>query len=460
MISAILKSVSISRRALVAGAGVLSISIANADDAPQQAAPVDARQGTGAESWISGLALQAATYAVPIVAMYNLRDSTSVGPRAKVPPNEIWRIEDIATPTIAEQAGYVTPNVNVIYGFGFMDLGQQPIILSAPDSRGRYYMVEICDMWTNAFACAGGIATGYKGGTFALVGPGWQGELPPGVARIECPTRWIEIQPRVHVKNAADLAGAQNVLHAITVKGLAQYDGKPAPAVVAYNYEIPKINPKVAGSQMQFLDPLQFWEIFSAAMNENPPPASEIASVLPQFKYLGIELGKPWRRGSVQPQILQEMEVAAKGIGRMMMPLLPILGDTAKGWSIPPVNLGMPGADYPARAIVAVFGLTSNTPEEAIYYTSVSDDTGKPLTGAKRYTLTFKEPTPCIKAIPPGFWSITVYDSTTGFTIPNAINRYALGSDDELKRNTDGSFTLFVRRDNPGPDSESNWLPT
>jgi hypothetical protein len=120
----------------------------------------------------------------------------------------------------------------------------------------------------------------------------------------------------------------------------------------------------------------------------------------------------------------------------------------------------MPGADYPARAIVAVFGLTSNTPEEAIYYTSVSDDTGKPLTGAKRYTLTFKEPTPCIKAIPPGFWSITVYDSTTGFTIPNAITRYALGSDDELKRNADGSFTLFVRRDNPGPDSESNWLPT
>jgi hypothetical protein len=315
-------------------------------------------------------------------------------------------------------------------------------------------------MWTNAFPYVGGVGTGYKGGTFALVGPGWQGKLPPGVTHIDCPTRWIEVQPRVHLKNEPDLAGAQNVLRAITVKGLAQYDGKPAPAAVAYNYEIPKINPKVAGSQMQFLDPLQFWEIFSAAMNENPPPASEIASVLPQFTYLGIELGKPWRRGSVQPQILQEMETAAKGIGSMMMPLLPILGNTADGWNIPPANVGMPGADYPARAIVAVFGLTSNTPEEAIYYTSVSDNAGKPLTGANRYTLTFKEPTPCIKAIPPGFWSITVYDSTTGFTIPNSINRYALGSDDELKRNADGSFTLYVGRDNPGPDRESNWLPT
>jgi hypothetical protein len=166
----------------------------------------------------------------------------------------------------------------------------------------------------------------------------------------------------VHVKNANDLAGAQKVLRTITVKGLAQYNGGSAPAAVAYSYETPQINSKVASSQMQFLDPLQFWEIFSAAMNENPPPASEIESVLPQFKYLGIELGKSWRREGVQPQTLEQMRLAANTIGSMMMPLLPILGNTANGWNIPPANVGMPGADYPARAIIAVFGLTSNTP--------------------------------------------------------------------------------------------------
>jgi hypothetical protein len=143
-----------------------------------------------------------------------------------------------------------------------------------------------------------------------------------------------------------------------------------------------------------------------------------------------------------------------------MMPLLPILGITANGWNIPPANVGMPGADYPARALVAVFGLTSNTTKEAIYYTSVTDGAGAPLTGSKRYALTFKEPMQCIKAIAPGFWSVTVYDSATGFTVPNAIDRYTLGSDDELKRNPDGSFTLFVQRGSPGPDRESNWLPT
>ena len=55
------------------------------------------------------------------------------------------------------------------------------------------------------------------------------------------------------------------------------------------------MTPGVATSHMQFNDPLQFWSIFSNALNENPPPANEIAIVLPSFKYLGIELGKQWK---------------------------------------------------------------------------------------------------------------------------------------------------------------------
>jgi hypothetical protein len=433
----------LSRRALFVGASALSfgfatagpMAIAYAGEATSKAGSPDAARAVAAESWLSGLALQAATYAVPIVAMYNLRDTTCTGLSAKAPPNEIWRVSEIADPEVAEQLGYVTPNVNVIYGFGFIDLAQQPIVLKAPDSRGRYYMIQICDMWTNSFAYVGGLETGYEGGAYALVGPGWQGELPDGVKRIDCPTRWIEIQPRVHVKNAADLAAARDVLNAITIQGLAQYLGGLAPPATAYQYATPKIDPKVASSHMRFVDPLQFWEIFSTAMNENPPPVNEIESVLPQFAYLGIELGKPWRRESVQPQILDQMRSAAEGIGAMMMPLLPYLGRTANGWNIPPASVGAPRADYPARALVAVFGLASNTTKEAIYYTSVSDADGQPLTGANRYTLTFKDTTPCIEAVSPGFWSMTAYDSATGYTIPNAIRRdsiFSMASDAEI----------------------------
>jgi hypothetical protein len=416
-------------------------------------------QATPAQNWVRSLALQGATYGAPIVAMYNLRNTVAFGPNAKAHPNEIWRVEDTATPAIAQQLGYVTPNVNVIYGFGFMDLRQQPIILKAPNSQGRYYMVEIVDMWTNAFAYVGGKATGYKGGTVALVGPNWRGTLPAGVRRINCPTSWVEIQPRVHVKDHTDLAGAQAVLREITVEGLAQYEGKPAPPPAAYHYAVPEINPNVASSQMQFTDPAQFWEIFSAAMNENPPPADEIKTVLPQYQYLGIELGKQWKPTDVSPVILRQMKEAAAQIGPMLVASTPIVGNVSNGWVIAPANLGLAGSDYVSRAIVAVYGLTANTPAEAIYYPGSQDSQGHPLTGEKSYTITFKEPMPYVKPVPPGFWSLTMYDAITSYTVSNPINRYALGSDNSLRRNADGTFTIYVQHDNPGPDKESNWLP-
>ena len=66
-----------------------------------------------------------------------MRWSSSQGPSG-----DIWRMSEISTPKLSQEAGYVTPNVNTVYGFGFMDLGPEPIILTVPNSHGRYYMVE------------------------------------------------------------------------------------------------------------------------------------------------------------------------------------------------------------------------------------------------------------------------------------------------------------------------------
>lgn len=403
------------------GDGAPVIAEAATTAAPDDLSTARAAAVKGIEAWTSSLAVQAATYAAPMVAMYLLRDSTCMKPGAKARPNEIWRIENIATPEIAQQSGYVTPNVNVVYGFGFMDLGAEPVILSAPDLRGRYYMIEICDMWTNAFAYPAGGAAGYLGGTFALVGPGWQGELPPGVTRIDCPTRWIELQPRVFVRDQADLGAAEAVLGAINVTGLAAFRGGAPRAPAAYAYEAPRIAPGVASSQMLFDDPSQFWSIFSATMNENPPPRSEIDLVLPSLKYLGIELGRPWRPESVNPLVLSVMKQVAARITPLISANMPLIGRLANGWLLLPANVGRAGADYLSRAGVAIFGLTANVPEQAIYYSGTLDAGGAPLTGEKRYAITFTEPMSYLKSVAPGFWSLTMYDAATKLTAPNPI---------------------------------------
>ena len=52
-----------------------------------------------------------------------------------------------------------------------------------------------------------------------------------------------------------------------------------------------------------------------------------------------------------------------------------------------------------------------------------------------------------------------MYDGVTRYSAPNPINRYSLGSDDDTKKNADGSFTLYLQHEHPGLDKESNWLP-
>jgi len=404
------------------------------------------------------LSTQAAVYCAPTVAMYNLRYSVSFAATAKSKPGEIWRFAEIATPTVAQQTGYVSPNVNVLYGFGFVDLRREPAILTLPDSHGRYYMVEIVDMWTNSFAYPAGAANGYEGGKFALVGPGWHGTLPSGVRRIDAPTPWIEIQPRVFVKDRAHLAASKTVLDQITVQGLAEYEGRRAPATQSYSYVAPELDPKIASSRMPFKDPLQFWTICSASMNENPPPQAEVEAVLPQYKYLGLELGKQWTPQNVNQLMLQQMKIAASEIGEALADFAAIAGNK-RGWMLPPFNMAEFGADYLPRAMIAVDGLTGNTVREAAYYTGVADENGQLLTGTKKYTLTFGGDMTYLMSVAPGFWSVTMYETASGYTVPNPIDRYALGSTDNLKKNADGSFTLYIQHDDPGADKESNWLP-
>lgn len=416
-----------------------------------------ARRTQSMEALAYANAMDAGVWGSPLVVMYLLRANDALGPKAKAPPNAIWRMENIATPQLSEQAGYVTPNVNTIYGFGFLDLGPEPVILSVPDSKGRYYLVEIVDMWTNAFAYAGGVATGYKGGKFALVGPNWKGTLPADVRRVDSPTRWVMIQPRVHLLGQDDLPEARNVLEAITVQGLAQATGKPALKAPIYEYPVAELtDPKLPVSALALKDPLQFWELLATAMAENPPPEDQVKALLPLFKPLGLEAGKPWDRSRLDPNVLRGLERAIQELPAHLEYVRPPGVLFADGWFSSSPEVGDFKTNYLLRASAARNDLTVNVPREAVYLQTLVDSDGAELTGASRYTVTIKQPPPYLK---PGFWSLTMYDFKNNYTVPNPINRYCLGSDNPLKFNDDGSLTLYVQKEKPAADKEANWLP-
>jgi hypothetical protein len=74
---------------------------------------------------------------------------------------------------------------------------------------------------------------------------------------------------------------------------------------------------------------------------------------------------------------------------------------------------------------------------------SQSDESGKPLDGANKYTITFEK-----GAMPPvnAFWSITLYDSD-GFQVGNSLNRFAVSSWMPFKYNADGSLDLYLQNE-------------
>jgi hypothetical protein len=111
------------------------------------------------------------------------------------------------------------------------------------------------------------------------------------------------------------------------------------------------------------------------------------------------------------------------------------------------------------RASAASYGIYGNDAVEAMYPYTRTDATDETLDGSKHnYTITFPA-----GQLPPvnSFWSVTMYDGKSQLLIKNPINRYLINSAmlSGMKKNGDGSLTLYIQKDSPGADKESNWLP-
>jgi hypothetical protein len=58
------------------------------------------------------------------------------------------------------------------------------------------------------------------------------------------------------------------------------------------------------------------------------------------------------------------------------------------------------------------------------------------------------------------FWSLTMYDVPKFLLVSNSIDRYSIGDRTPgLQGAADGSLTLYLQHESPGPEKESNWLP-
>ncbi len=399
------------------------------------------------------IATEAYVYFYPLVTMdvtrKQLNNSDPKTGGIGGPPNTFDNIQ--AYPT-ADMRAVVRPNFDTLYSSAWLDLTSEPMIVSVPDTGGRYYLLPMLDMWTDVFASPGSRTTGTKAANFLVAPPGWNGSVPEGVTRINAPTPHVWIIGRTRTDGPADYASVHEVQKGYRITPLSGW-GKP-PVAVTQTID-PSVDVKTPPkAQVDTMAGDKFFAYAAELLKVNPPHITD-EPIIARMKRIGLEPGKSFDITKVDATPRKAIEDAPAQAQKLMAWKLPTLARVANNWSMNTDTMGVYGTYYLKRAIVAQAGLGANLPEDAIYPLSVGDENGKPLDGANKYTIRFAK-----DAVPPvdAFWSVTLYDNE-GFQVANAANRFAVSSWMPFKRDADGSLTLYIQNANPGSDHETNWLP-
>jgi len=409
-------------------------------------------KSTRTEPDATAIGVEAYLYFYPLVTMELTRRQLTNVVKAEginAPMNAFANIP--AFPT-ADMRAVVRPNFDTLYSSAWLDLTREPMIVSVPDTHGRYYLLPMLDMWTDVFASPGWRTTGTEAGDFAVTPPGFSGSLPAGVVRIDAPTPHVWIIGRTKTDGPPDYEAVHAIQAGFRITPLSQW-GKPVQAAVGHvdpGIDM-KTPPKVAVDSM----PAGKFFALAAEILKSQPPHITDQPILARMRRIGVEPGKGFDIDRIDPAIRPALETAPEEAQKLMAWKSSSLARVANGWSMNTDTMGVYGNYYLKRAMVAQLGLGANLPEDAIYPLNLADEEGKPLDGANAYVLRFEK-----GAAPPAnaFWSVTLYDDQ-GYQAPNSLNRFALSSWMPFKLSPDGSLDLHIQSESPGADREPNWLP-
>lgn len=396
-------------------------------------------------------------YGFPMVMAYGVMYEYAIDKDSgqyKAPFNQLFNESRVFTP---KDTAVVTPNSDTPYSFVWMDLRAEPMVLVVPEvEKERYYSVQLTSQYTFNFGYIGSRATGNGAGCYAIAGPNWKGETPAGIKKMfRSETEFAAAIYRTQLFNPADMENVKKIQAGYKAMPLSQFLNQPAPAP-ASEIKWPKIDKKLAEADpfgyLNFL--LQFAPPTGPAAVEKPLRA--------RFAKIGIEAGKPFPINTLTAEQRVELEKGVKSGIEKVKQQVEELGKSENGWRVATTGFGDRAAmngDWTLRAAAAMAGIFGNDAAEALYPLAKVDGDGQPLDGSKHnYTLTFPA-----GQLPPvnAFWSVTMYDGKTQLLIENPIDRYLINSPmlPELKKNPDGSLTLYIQKDSPGKDEESNWLP-
>jgi hypothetical protein len=392
-------------------------------------------------------------YGLPIVMNYAVMYEYAIdrsSSQYKAPFNQIHNEARVFT---YKDTAVITPNSDTPYSMLFMDLRTEPIILSVPGiDPKRYYSVMMCDGNCYNYGYVGSRATGSEPGDYMVVGPKWEGTTPPGIKKVfRSSTQFSAAAYRTQLFGPDDIDNVKKVQAGYKVQTLSQYLNQasppPAPAI-----NFPNINKELVKTN--------FFEYLDFALQFAPAQPIE-ADIRAKLARIGVGPGKSFDFKELPLEQKAEIALGMKEGERKIDEYLAKAGTDVNGWRVASYfgDSAFYSGDWLLRAAGAKGGIYGNDAVEASYPFTRVDSDGQTLDGSKHaYTITF-----AAGQFPPvnAFWSVTMYDGKTQLLIENPIDRYLINSPmlPRLTKNADGSLTIYIQKDSPGPDKEANWLP-
>ncbi len=395
-----------------------------ADDAREAAAYF-----MGMESYVFGY---------PLVMMDVTREVLTAAPAPNAegtaaPINQLAKMPDYVSPDFKN---VVRISLNSLWTTGWLDLENEPIVLSVPDTKDRYYVFSMMNMWTDVFGSVGKRTTGTSSGNFLIVGPNWKGTAPSDVKEtFRSSTRYAWALGQTQANGPADFAAVNAIQARYKLTPLSTW-GKPytppdnVPST-ASQHQGHAARPGGANGCRNVLQPPRHGD-------ERQPAVCRGSSGDRELKKLGIEPGKPFDIAKVDRGIAAGLNKAVKEVQIKMAEDVTKIKNV-NGW-INLTNLGRYGTDYNTRAGVAYMGLGADMHEDTVYPTAYVDGDGKPLDSANKYVMRFEK-----DQLPPtnGAWSVSQYKGN--FYVRNILNRYVIAPWMPLKFNADGSLDIYLQ---------------
>ncbi|WP_254532920.1 DUF1254 domain-containing protein [Natrinema gelatinilyticum] len=391
-----------------------------------------------------------------------------------------WYYPNEGRPITADFTAVVSPNATTLYGQGFLDLQDEPVVIEMPEVTDRYFSLELMDQYGIYPLYAGNQFNGTDARSYLILPDEYEGEIPgdfPATDVVQTGTKTLLTELRYALRDPTDeseIAYVNDLQEQTTITQLSEWlandrSGVPRAeqSVVPGDYETVPRMADLTEQQVENQTAADFFTLLNLVLNDPSMPliddSRKEAAMLEWLERVGIGPGMEFEWSALETDVQEALTSGFEnGFERVRAAGTEGNSDVMvdmNGWNILQ-NTADFRTDWLTRAVMADIGFAGpDSPASHVAGFKFTDANGEQLNGSTQYTITFD-----LNNLPPvtEFWEIPIYDAQ-GYFVENELGRYSINSymlEEGLLHTDANELVIYVQHEKPANSEQAtNWLP-